>query len=24
VPLSLWAFSAAVQKAKRDGTLLQY
>jgi ABC-2 type transport system permease protein len=24
LPLSLWAFSAAVQKAKRDGTLLQY
>jgi ABC-2 type transport system permease protein len=24
LPLSLFAFSAAVQKAKRDGTLLQY
>jgi ABC-2 type transport system permease protein len=24
VPLSLWAFSAAVRKAKQDGTLLQY
>jgi ABC-2 type transport system permease protein len=24
LPLSLWAFSVAVQKAKRDGTLLQY